>query len=415
MYIGGSSYQEIDLDPYTAIQPATLIEGIDLPFDVFIKDKSLVIPLFNKGEIFDWTARDILREKGITEVYIRNADAGRLEPYRAKSHPPSAGPDIGVFNQFLHEREHHYLIDRSLLLSGSSVPFSIFEIAGLEIKRLTKASPEAPAVVSDSILHATGDLVIRKADISLYNVYIDSILKTGAVPEQDRVRIKSVAIKENSKIILETLFEHPRSGEAIKGSVTVVSRMVDSVLENKDALHDLLSIRTHDYYTYTHSVNVAVMVIGLGLAVGLSRQQVEKIGIGSLLHDLGKSEIPLEIINKPGRLDDREYEIMKTHVVRGEQLLRGHHDIPNESFVAMMQHHERLSGKGYPFGLAAGEVKLFGRITSIVDCYDALTTERSYKPANTPFFALSILTRQSTEYDTDLLKIFIKMLGEIKS
>ena len=134
-----------------------------------------------------------------------------------------------------------------------------------------------------------------------------------------------------------------------------------------------------------------------------------------MLHDVGKSSIPPAIINKPGRLDDSEYRIIKTHVSEGEKILRLNKEIPEESFIAVSQHHERLSGRGYPYNKSGQDIHPFGRITSIVDCYDAMTTERSYQPARTPFYALSIITREAGDYDLELLKVFIKMLGELKA
>ncbi|WP_059176674.1 HD-GYP domain-containing protein [Thermodesulfovibrio aggregans] len=133
-----------------------------------------------------------------------------------------------------------------------------------------------------------------------------------------------------------------------------------------------------------------------------------------MLHDLGKSQIPHEILNKQGKLNDTEYNIIKQHVLFGYELLENQKEFPKDSLTAVLQHHEKLSGKGYPFGLKADEIKLFGRITAIADCYDALTTRRPYKPPLTSYFALSIIVKEKGDYDPELLKAFIKMLGKIK-
>ena len=131
-----------------------------------------------------------------------------------------------------------------------------------------------------------------------------------------------------------------------------------------------------------------------------------------MLHDVGKSAIPASIINKAGRLNDDEYRIIKTHVSQGENILRINKEILENSFLAVSQHHERLSGRGYPNNKAGQEIHLFGRITSIVDCYDAMTTERSYQPVQTPFYALSTITRESEDFDRELLKEFILLCRE---
>jgi HD-GYP domain-containing protein (c-di-GMP phosphodiesterase class II) len=259
-----------------------------------------------------------------------------------------------------------------------------------------------------------GDIVIQPSDIPRYHAYLNALLSPGVMKEQEREKVKRVAIKENSKLVLKDLLDNPRSGEKIKESMVLVNEMIDSILENKDAVGDLLSIRTYDYYTYTHSVNVAVLSIGLGMAVGLKKEEIEKLGIGAMLHDVGKSSIPSAIINKSSRLNEDEFQIIQTHVSEGEKILRMNQHIPDESFLAVSQHHERLSGKGYPYHKAGQNIHPFGRITSIIDCYDALTTSRSYQAARTPFLALSTITREAGDYDRDLLMVFIKMLGELK-
>ncbi len=191
--------------------------------------------------------------------------------------------------------------------------------------------------------------------------------------------------------------------------------MIDCILENNDAIYDLLSLRGYDYYTYTHSVNVAALSIGIGIAAGLKTGDVEKLGTGAMLHDIGKSAISHEILNKQGKLDENEYRMIKNHVFEGEKILRTYHrEFPEEAFSAVLQHHEKLSGKGYPLRLSGPDIKLFGRITGIADCYDALTTQRPYKPAFTPFYALSIIAKETGDYDPELLRMFIRMLGKIK-
>ena len=211
---------------------------------------------------------------------------------------------------------------------------------------------------------------------------------------------------------MKDLFDDPRSGENIKEAQNAVSAMIDSLTANKDTIHDLLSLRGFDYYTYTHSVNVGVLSIGLGVAINLSKDDTEKLGVGALLHDIGKSSIPSEILNKQGRLDNREFMIIQGHVLEGERLVK-ENKLPRESIPAVVQHHEKISGRGYPLHLSEKEIALFGKITAIADCYDALTTNRPYRQALTPFQALVTISKETGNYDAELLKIFIKMLGKI--
>ncbi|HIJ60003.1 MAG TPA: HD-GYP domain-containing protein [Nitrospirae bacterium] len=213
---------------------------------------------------------------------------------------------------------------------------------------------------------------------------------------------------------MKSILDDPRSGKNIAKTAEVVNNMIDNILENKDSIYDMLSLRNFDYYTYTHSVNVSVLSIGLGIELGLKRNEIEKLGTGAMLHDIGKSTIPHEVLNKQGKLNDVEYRIIMNHVIDGYNLVKDRKDLDKDSIIPLLQHHEKLNGKGYPNKLIAKEIKLFGRITSIADCYDALTTQRPYKPAFTPYYALSIIAKETGNYDPELLRIFIKMLGNIK-
>lgn len=407
------SYQEINSDSFVPVRPEQLVPEAPLPCDIFMRDRETTISLFNKGNIFDGSARGIIEKKAIVEVYIRAVDAGEFEKYRAAGRARESGPPEAVaFKDYSARKEEYHQIDRSLLVPGTRAVFSLFAQSRYSRRELVAASEAAPATMTEEVLRAPGDLVIRKADIPRYHSYLNAII-TGGGASTEQVRFRTIAIRESSKLVLRDLYDNPRSGEKIKESISLVNRMIDGILENSDAIHDLLSLRSHDYYTYTHSVNVAALSVGLAVAAGLERKDVEKLGIGALLHDLGKSVIPHEILNKPARLTDLEFSIMKTHVVESDRLLRDQKDIPAESFIALLQHHEKLSGKGYPNGLSGADVKVFGRITAIADCYDAMTTERPYKPPFTPYHALSLIVGEPANYDAELLKVFIKMLGKI--
>ncbi|HUJ19282.1 MAG TPA: HD domain-containing phosphohydrolase [Nitrospirota bacterium] len=411
-----STYSEIDPDPYIAVSIDKLINGEPIPFDVFIKDMGIVIPLLQRETVYDGIAYNVLRERGVQNVYVKTTEGHELYKYLSRFHDKGEViPDPETFKRYLVHKDEYYVIDRSLLRGGMKVNFAIHALHKYGLRMLLPATETEPLAVDDTVLNAPGDIAIEPAQMQLYHAYINALLAAEDTPERDKVKIKAVAIKENSKVVLKGLIEDPRSGEKIKQSVTVVNKMVDCILDNSGTISDLLSLRTHDYYTYTHSVNVAVLSVGLGIAIGLKRDSIEKLGIGAMLHDIGKSAIPTGIINKPGRLDDDEFSKIKTHVVEGEKILRTHKDIPRESFEAVVQHHERLTGRGYPYNRKGPEITTFGRITSIVDCYDALTTMRPYHTARTPFLALSVLTKEVGDYDADILKIFIRMLGTVKA
>ncbi|MFA5073223.1 MAG: HD-GYP domain-containing protein [Nitrospirota bacterium] len=405
---------EQDNESLVVMPVSRFTEGAPSPCDMFIRENGKVIWLFNKGMLFDASSLSFLREKGITEVFVRETAARELDQEQNSSPvsetPP---PDAIRLDEYVTLREEHHQIDKALLVPGSEIQFTLYLLNQQGIQCLIEASEHSPVKLQESFLGKEGDLVIQKEDIPRYQEYLNALVVDKNLPQQELRKIKSTAIKENSKLIVKDLLANPRSGEKIKESIVMVNKMVDGILENHDAIYDLLSIRTYDYYTYTHSVNVATLSVGLGMAAGLDRLTLERLGIGAMMHDLGKSSIPLEILNKPARLTDEEFRIMKTHVLESEKYLRYQKYIPEESYIAVLQHHEKISGEGYPLGLSGQEVKLYGRIAAIADCYDAMTTRRCYQPAMTPFHAISTIVKETKHFDSELLTIFIKMLGKI--
>lgn len=353
--------------------------------------------------------REIDYKAGISGQADKQPD---MPPKKPKEQKDSPIEDPKAFKEYSFHKEEHYLIDKTLLTHEKEIFFNIYRMEKLKFIPIVEATKKMPVKIDKSLLASAGDFMIKKSDILLYQDYLLSLAELSDPAEENRV--KAIIVRENSKVIMKELLDHPRSGERIKESKIMVHNMVDCILKNKDAIYDLLSLRNYDYYTYAHSVNVAVMSIGLAAAIDIKIDDIEKLGTGALLHDIGKSVISHEVLNKQGRLSDTEYAIMKSHVIEGEKILRTHKEVPDESLDAVLQHHEKLTGKGYPMKLSGKEIKLFGRITAISDCYDAMTTRRPYKPAFTPFNALSILAKEAGDYDPELLEKFIKMLGKIK-
>ena len=128
------------------------------------------------------------------------------------------------------------------------------------------------------------------------------------------------------------------------------------------------------------------------------------------MHDLGKAKIPNRIINKPGHLTDAEFDEIKSHVNKGYEMLKGNDTISENAFYPLLQHHEKLTGKGYPNRLPAEKIHQFGRIAAVIDIYDALTTQRSYKKAMSPFEALTIISKCEGDYDQEIFSTLVKLI-----
>ncbi len=202
----------------------------------------------------------------------------------------------------------------------------------------------------------------------------------------------------------------------VRKAKRMIQSMVDVALQDEDILIGLGTIKDYDDYTYTHSVNVAVLSLCLGNRIGLSRTSLERLGICGLFHDLGKVEVPREIVNKPGALNAKEWKEIQKHPlssVRQILKLQASHDLKSEILLAPFEHHIRHDLSGYPKVHFIKEVSLFGRVLHITDVYDALTSPRVYRPATfSPDQALShMIEGAGTDFDPILLKVFAMMMG----
>ena len=186
--------------------------------------------------------------------------------------------------------------------------------------------------------------------------------------------------------------------------------LVDAVASD-DFKGVLQGVRDHDNYSYVHSVRVATYLALFGATLGLSKDEQIVLATGGLLHDVGKMAIPHEILNKPGRLDESELAMMKGHVTASVAYLQCCHDLPKGIITIAAQHHEKLDGSGYPYGLAGKDLNRLARIASIVDVFSALTDRRVYKPSMEAETALNLMVEQmGSKLDIKLLSLFRQML-----
>ena len=217
-----------------------------------------------------------------------------------------------------------------------------------------------------------------------------------------------------SKRAVISMFEEARMGKAVDtgGAKKLVEEITDSVSRNPGALISLARLKTADDYTYMHSVAVCAMMVALSKQLGLSEEETRHAGIAGLMHDLGKASMPMEVLNKPGKLTDAEFNIIKKHPEEGYRLLQTGTDVPPMVLDVCLHHHEKTDGSGYPKALKAEQISLYAKMGAVCDVYDAITSNRPYKAGWDPAESLRRMAEwASGHFDTKVFQAFVKSLG----
>ena len=210
------------------------------------------------------------------------------------------------------------------------------------------------------------------------------------------------------------LLDQARLGNALDtdSAKSVVTDCVDSILRNPSALMWMAKIKHVDYYTMEHCLNVCVLGIAFGRHLRMDKEDLIRLGTGGMLHDVGKMQIPDEILNKPARLTEEEFSIMKRHPELGRSLLKKSEGTLSYAVDVAFNHHEKMDGSGYPRGLFARELSEYSRIISIVDAFDAMTSDRCYAKARSTLDALKVIYRErGVHFDEEYALEFIQLMG----
>lgn len=229
-----------------------------------------------------------------------------------------------------------------------------------------------------------------------------------AVSELDRAR----AVVEQSRAAMLRMFADARMGHAIdhRALAPLVDSITESVARDQRALLTVTRLRSKDEYTWLHSVAVGALLIGFARHLGLPEGDVSDLGLAGLLHDIGKMAVPSAVLEKTGSLDPAELAVVRHHPEKGHALLLGG-DVPDVVRDVCLHHHERVDGRGYPFGLAGDRLSLAARMSAVCDVYDAVTSQRPYKRPWTPGDALARMQSWHGHFDPELLAAFIDHIG----
>jgi len=192
----------------------------------------------------------------------------------------------------------------------------------------------------------------------------------------------------------------------------IVDSLAQAVAQNRTALLALTALKDYDNYTFTHMVNVSILTMGQARGIGIDGALLREFGLAALMHDIGKVKTPTDILNKPDKLDDREFEIMKRHTAEGAQILRRTPDMPTLAPIVAFEHHLRLDGSGYPEGVNRGQLNLATMLCGVADVYDAMRSQRHYQPAFPTDRILAVLRRNDgKQFDQNLVRRFAQLVG----
>ncbi|MBB3214467.1 putative nucleotidyltransferase with HDIG domain [Herbaspirillum sp. Sphag1AN] len=271
---------------------------------------------------------------------------------------------------------------------------------------------EEKEVATTTTVAATSDSKQEKeAETAAETKPVPAKLNIKVSVEQERVTASRILT--SSKQAIMTMFNESRMGKAVdvKQALPIVQEITASVSRNSGALISLARLKNTDDYTYMHSVAVCALMIALAHKLGLSPEHTRQAGVAGLLHDIGKMAVPSDILNKPGKLTDDEFTSIKKHTVAGHEILRNVNGISEAALDVSLHHHEKIDGSGYPFNLRGGQISLFAKMGAVCDVYDAITSDRPYKPGWEPGHSIKRMASNEGHFDEIILEAFIKSVG----
>ncbi len=223
----------------------------------------------------------------------------------------------------------------------------------------------------------------------------------------------ATAVCQKGKAQVQKMFNEARLGRAIDAEsfMPLVQEISDSVFRNPGAMVSLARLKTQDDYTYMHSVAVCALMVALGRELGFDEERCRVAGTAGLLHDVGKALMPLDILNKPGKLTDDEFDVMRSHPVRGHELLQEARGADPSTMDVCLHHHERFDGGGYPHKLPNDKLNQLVRMGSICDVYDAITSDRPYKNGWDPADSIGRMASWKGQFDPVVFATFVKSVG----
>lgn len=235
--------------------------------------------------------------------------------------------------------------------------------------------------------------------------------KIDQLRTDDRAKVSlSDSVRERVAEGIQYVYNNTDDPSLIQATANIADSLLSAIQANDAVAIDISTLKTCDEYTFKHSVDVATISMIVAKRMGMSETEVRELGIAGLLHDIGKTKIPPEILNKPGQLSDDEFEIMRQHSVYSYHIIQNNDTLPEEVKLAVLQHHEKINGTGYPLAVPGNKITPYAKVLAIADIYDALVTERPYKSAFSQREAIEMIMSMTQELDLFAMENFLKSM-----
>ncbi|MCL1893200.1 MAG: HD-GYP domain-containing protein [Holophagaceae bacterium] len=302
--------------------------------------------------------------------------------------------------------QHNFASNRFMLLTEK------------QIEKIVKLQISDVLIDTSKGRDATHAPTKEEAESELMEMILDIASEPDPVSKANNLEMQWAESKqihtEAVKVVSDVLTD-ARIGKhvSVEKAAPIVSDITKAVLGNDGTLVSLCRIKQRDSYTFQHSVSISALLVTFCNAVGgYSEDELHEIGLGGLFHDVGKMRIPNQILNKPGKLSDSEFAVMRSHVTEGVEYLRAGHSLSESTMKIVEEHHERFDGSGYPRGISRSAISRIGQMASIVDVYDAITSIRVYHKALEPINAMQLIYEWGGKhFDNSLVHQFIKGVG----
>lgn len=304
-------------------------------------------------------------------------------------------------------------IEKEYITEGAQIFFAIFEIEE-DGKTLAPFLDEDRVIDGDDKIRIreSRTLYILKAYREQYDDYCALHLRTIASNTLVPFEVKSSVLYAKAEKVMDNLFSNPEALGNAEKAKEVVDDILYTIFDDNFTVQSMMTIAAHDYYTHTHSINVSIYALSLGRYLGLKDQVLFDLGESALLHDLGKSRVDTNIINKNGKLDVSEFEEMMNHPAWGDEIAMAMGVTNKRVLSGIRHHHEKMDGTGYPDKLKEEKISLYARIIGVCDVFDALTTKRSYKDPMSSFNAFKLIKNQMQGHlDMKMVNNMAKLLA----